>query len=42
VPFSYQPDLLDPLGRTVGISIRKLFTPPPSFFRRQRREGPGS
>jgi hypothetical protein len=36
VPFSYQPDLLDPLGRTVGISIRKLFTPPPSFFRRQR------
>lgn len=35
VPFSYQPDLLDPLGRTVGISIRKLFSPPPSFFRRQ-------
>ncbi|MEO6255945.1 MAG: TonB-dependent receptor, partial [Sphingomicrobium sp.] len=34
VPTSYQPDLLDPLGRTVSISIRKLFSPPPSFFRR--------
>ncbi|HEY0164552.1 MAG TPA: hypothetical protein VGB39_04175 [Sphingomicrobium sp.] len=36
VPFSYQSDLLDPLGRTIGFSIRKLFSPPPSFFRRQR------
>lgn len=27
VPFSYQPDLLDPTGRTIGISIRKLFLP---------------
>jgi hypothetical protein len=35
VPFNYQPDLLNPLGRTVGITIRKLFLPPPSFFRRQ-------
>jgi hypothetical protein len=42
VPVSYQPDLLDPLGRTVGISIRKLFSPPPSFFRRQRTPAPGS
>ena len=46
VPFSYQPDLLDPLGRTVGISIRKLFSPPPSFFRRnsqgQAPRNPGS
>ena len=42
VPFSYQPDLLDPLGRTVGISIRKLFTPPPSFFRRQGNREPRS
>lgn len=25
VPFSYQPDYLDPLGRTVRISLRKLF-----------------
>jgi uncharacterized membrane protein YgcG len=42
VPSSYQPDLLDPLGRTVGISIRKLFLPPPSFFRRQRSGAPRS
>jgi hypothetical protein len=42
VPVSYQSDLLDPLGRTVGISIRKLFSPPPSFFRRQRSQNPGS
>ena len=34
VPLSYQPDLLDPLGRTISVSIRKLFLPPPSFFRR--------
>ncbi|HET8533973.1 MAG TPA: TonB-dependent receptor [Sphingomicrobium sp.] len=34
VPLGYQPDLLDPLGRTVGITIRKLFLPPPSSFRR--------
>jgi len=33
---NYQPDLLDPLGRVIGISIRKLFLPPPSFFRQQR------
>jgi hypothetical protein len=42
VPFSYQPDLLDPLGRTVGISIRKLFSPPPSFFWRQANREPRS
>ncbi|HET6942832.1 MAG TPA: TonB-dependent receptor [Sphingomicrobium sp.] len=35
VPFNYQPDLLDPLGRTISVSFRKLFLPPPSFFRRQ-------
>jgi hypothetical protein len=35
VPTSYQPDLLDPLGRTVMISFRKLFLPNPSWFRRQ-------
>ncbi len=45
LPLNYQPDLLDPIGRTIGFSIRKLFLPPPSFFRqqfqreRQRREG---
>jgi outer membrane receptor protein involved in Fe transport len=37
VPPNYQPDLLDPLGRTVMISFRKLFLPPPSFFRQQRQ-----
>jgi hypothetical protein len=35
VPLNYQPDLLDPLGRTVMISFRKLFLPDPSWFRRQ-------
>jgi hypothetical protein len=35
VPLNYQPDLLDPLGRTFMISFRKLFLPPPSFFRQQ-------
>lgn len=29
VPLSYQPDYLDPLGRTVKISFRKLFLPGP-------------
>ena len=27
VPFSYQQDLLDPRGRTVSLSFRKLFLP---------------
>ena len=36
VPLNYQPDLLDPLGRTIMISIRKLFLPPASFFRQER------
>ena len=34
VPLNYQPNLLDPLGRTVSITIRKLFLPPRSFFQR--------
>ncbi|HUP66738.1 MAG TPA: TonB-dependent receptor [Sphingomicrobium sp.] len=38
VPSNYQPDLLDPLGRTIMISFRKLFSPPPSFFRREREQ----
>jgi hypothetical protein len=38
VPLSYQPDLLDPLGRTIMISFRKLFLPNPSWFRRQFQE----
>src|SRR3982751_593681 len=36
VPLNYQSDLLDPLGRTVMISFRKLFLPPASFFRQER------
>lgn len=36
VPFSYQPDLLEPLGRTIEISFRKLFLPPRGFLRRER------
>jgi hypothetical protein len=27
VPFAYQPDRLEPIGRTVGITFRKLFVP---------------
>ena len=38
VPLNYQPDLLDPLGRTVMISFRKLFLPSRSFFQRQREQ----
>jgi hypothetical protein len=38
VPLNYQPDLLDPLGRTIKITFRKLFLPPPSFFQRQRQQ----
>ena len=37
VPLNYQPDLLDPLGRTIMISLRKSFLPPPSYFQRQRQ-----
>jgi hypothetical protein len=40
VPLSYQPDLVDPLGRTVRVSFRKLFLPrravPPPGQQRQR------
>jgi iron complex outermembrane recepter protein len=36
VPLNFQPDLLDPLGRTIMISFRKLFLPSPSFFRQLR------
>jgi hypothetical protein len=35
VPVNYQPDLLDPLGRAVTISLRKQFLPPRGSFRRQ-------
>ena len=36
-PFSYQPDLLEPVGRTVGITFRKLFIPRRFFQRRRQR-----
>jgi hypothetical protein len=36
VPLNYQADLLDPLGRTIMISFRKLFVPSPAWFRQQR------
>ena len=35
-PINYQRDLIDPLGRTVMISFRKLFLPPRGSFRRDR------
>jgi hypothetical protein len=38
VPLSYQPDLLDPLGRTIMITFRKLFLPNPSWFRKQYQD----
>ena len=40
-PLSYQPDLIEPVGRTIGISFRKLFIPR-RFFQQQRRERPAS
>lgn len=35
-PLNYQADLLDPLGRTVTISFRKLFSPSPAARRAMR------
>ncbi len=35
-PLSYQPDLLEPVGRTFGITFRKLFIPR-RFFQRPRQ-----
>ena len=39
VPINYQADLLDPQGRAILISFRKLFSPPPSAFRRPPQAG---
>jgi hypothetical protein len=41
VPINYQPDLLDAQGRTVRLSLRKLFLPPRSYFRRDNQQGGG-
>ncbi|HEX6219269.1 MAG TPA: TonB-dependent receptor, partial [Sphingomicrobium sp.] len=38
-PLSYQPDLLEPVGRTFGITFRKLFVPRRFFQRRQQPAG---
>lgn len=40
-PLNYQPDLLDPLGRTVSISFRKLFSPRPAARRAERERDAG-
>jgi hypothetical protein len=34
VPLNYQPGLLDPIGRTVMVSFRKVFLPSPAAIRR--------
>ena len=36
-PLSYQPDLLEPIGRTIGVTFRKLFIPRRFFQRRQQQ-----
>jgi hypothetical protein len=38
IPFAYQPDRLEPIGRTVGITFRKLFIPR-RFIRRAIQQG---
>jgi len=35
IPNNYQPDLLDPLGRTISISFRKMFLPSPARMRQE-------
>ena len=37
-PLSYQPDLLEPVGRTFGITFRKLFVPRRFFQQRRQRQ----
>ena len=40
IPFAYQPARLDPVGRTVMISFRKIFIPP-RFMRGRGQRGAG-
>lgn len=40
IPFAYQPDRLEPIGRTVGLTFRKLFIPN-RFIRRAVQQGGG-
>ena len=44
VPLNYQPGLLEPIGRTIMISFRKLFFPSPTTIRRlfQQERGTGA
>jgi hypothetical protein len=42
VPTNFQPDLLDPLGRTIMISFRKLFLPSFATMRRDFQRDQGS
>jgi outer membrane receptor protein involved in Fe transport len=43
IPLNYQPGQLDPIGRTIMISFRKLFLPSPTTIRRmfqqERQQG---
>jgi hypothetical protein len=39
IPFAYQPDRLEPIGRTIGISFRKLFLPARLFGQGGGRRG---
>jgi len=43
-PLNYQPDLLEPVGRTFGITFRKLFVPRRFIqqLRQQRQQAPAS
>ena len=40
-PFSYQPAYLDPVGRSVRLSVRKLFFTPPNRRGGAARPAPG-
>jgi hypothetical protein len=39
IPFAYQPDRLEPIGRAIGISFRKLFLPRRFFGQGGSRRG---
>jgi len=39
IPFAYQPDRLEPIGRTIGLSFRKLFLPRRLFSQGGGRRG---
>ena len=44
VPLNYQPGLLNPIGRTIMVTFRKLFLPSPTTIRRlfQQERPPGT